>query len=247
MEFGKILENKKLFETIIKFCLLIAPGFLAIGYFKREIFLELDWLKLVSVSVLFTLALVGPSLIVVWMVHNIFPRLPWWKLKRRIRQAEIENISLGSRLLQSLGEIESNSSEKADAKALIAKNKKLMKRIQNAKDDIDAANEKASTLSYDLLDILTNYWIYPFSLLIFVLLYMWKSYFLGQHIAFKGLVGELMPFFYLPAPLAALFSGYRIFQKTVEKVWLRTLLWWLFAGLSFGALAIYCYVIIRYY
>ncbi len=87
---GKIFEDKKIFVAVIKISLLFGPGFIAVGYFNQQAFIELDWLKLLSIAALFTATFTLPTMIVLWVLKVLL----LWDSQLKLRSLDKHALKL---------------------------------------------------------------------------------------------------------------------------------------------------------
>jgi hypothetical protein len=104
----KLFSDTELFGSVVRLCMLFGPGFIAVGFYEREIFINLDWFKLLSVSALFSVVLVFPSVVAGWILRNSVV----WVISLRMRRPEkglqklkVNNKVLADRLENALDEV----------------------------------------------------------------------------------------------------------------------------------------------
>ena len=65
------IEDERVFKNIFKASCYFFPGFLLIFFYDRNLFMQLDWLKLVTLSLIYTIMLSLPSIIFSWASMNL--------------------------------------------------------------------------------------------------------------------------------------------------------------------------------
>lgn len=94
--FNKIFEDKIFLSYIIKAACVIGPGFITIGYFESQLFLDLDWLKLVSLSIAFSSFFVLPAIGLAYLDINFLP----WKLKFQLNRLKKQAVLINTKLAE---------------------------------------------------------------------------------------------------------------------------------------------------
>jgi hypothetical protein len=213
--FAKLFEDKKFLTYAIKVCAIFGPGFLAIGYFERQAFIELDWLKLVSLSGIFSVAFTLPLFVLLFVFVNLDPWMLGTRLghkARKLTNARREAVSLAG---------DTDGLTKDEIKRLQVVEKKIDKTYS----EIIDLKKEVDSLHTDLYSVVTIAWIYFIILFVVVAYCVAVDYIFVLNITFRELVYLLGWFFYVGTSLMTCGLWMLLSPKRfVARRWMRVIL-----------------------
>jgi hypothetical protein len=204
---ARIFQDKKFLEATAKLSLFFGPGFMVIAYFKRLTFLELDWLKLLSLSALFSAVFVLPVMFTIWLLESIIPFRQQRKLKAVLKKSAQTKVDIQQQrtILEQISKEDLSEDERGEVA-------RVGLEIDSMLASMDSTNEDATKAYEEIAEYASNKDVYAtiqanwhlFALLfVQVLIFIGGDYFLHptKRVTLYFLLKWLTFYYYLFMPL----------------------------------------------